>query len=103
MIKNYFKITWRNLLKNKVFSIINILGLAIGISVCLIIMLFIYNELSYDRFNKKSDQIVRVTFGGKMNGEVMKESSVMAPVAKSLMEEFPEVESATRLYNQEMS
>ncbi|HZK95407.1 MAG TPA: ABC transporter permease [Prolixibacteraceae bacterium] len=97
MIKNYFKIAWRNLMKNKAFSFINIIGLAIGISVCLIIILFVYDELSYDRFNKKADQIVRVTFGGKLGGEVMKEAVVMAPVAQTLMQDYPEVLDATRL------
>ena len=97
MFKNYFKIAWRNLLKNKAFSIINIFGLAIGIAVCLVIMLFIYDELSYDKFNKKADHIVRVTFGGKLSGEVMKEAVVMAPVAKTLLHDYPEVQEATRL------
>ena len=64
MIRNYFKIAFRNLWKNKGFSAINILGLAIGIATCLIIMLFVYNELSYDHFNLKSSRIVRVTFQG---------------------------------------
>ena len=97
MFKNYFKIAWRNLLKKKAFSLINIFGLAIGIAVCLVIMLFIYGELSYDKFNKKADQIVRVTFGGKLSGEVMKEAVVMAPVAKTLLHDYPEVQEATRL------
>ncbi|MEO5909263.1 MAG: ABC transporter permease [Pelobium sp.] len=102
MIKNYFKIAWRNLLKNKTFSIINILGLATGIAVCLIIVLFVYDELSYDRYNEKASQIVRVTFGGKMGGEVMKESSVMAPVAQAMLNDYPEVEKATRLHSNGM-
>ena len=97
MFKNYFKIAWRNLLKKKAFTLINIFGLAIGIAVCLVIMLFIYDELSYDKFNKKEDQIVRVTFGGKLSGEVMKEAVVMAPVAKTLLHDYPEVLEATRL------
>src|SRR5450432_220554 len=97
MFTNYFKIAWRNLMKNKIFSIINIFGLAIGIAVCLIIILFVHDELSYDKFNKKADQIVRVTFGGKLSGEVMKEAVVMAPVAQTLMHDYPEVLEATRL------
>ncbi len=60
MIKNYFKIAFRNLLRNKAFTAINIFGLATGIATCLIIMLYVQNELSYDRFNKKADRIVRV-------------------------------------------
>lgn len=97
MIRNYIKIAWRNLLKNKLYSFINIFGLAIGIATCLIIMLFVQDELSYDRFNEKADQIVRVVFRGKMNGELIKEASTMAPTAQTLKNDYPEVLAATRL------
>ena len=97
MIKNYFKIAFRNLLRNKVFSAINILGLAIGIATCLIIMLFVNNELSYDRYNKKANRIVRVFFQGNVQGEKLNETTVMPPVAQTLKAEFPEVEEATRI------
>ena len=60
MIKNYFKIAFRNLWKNKGFSFINIFGLATGISCSLLIFLFVKDELSYDRFNKDADNIYRV-------------------------------------------
>ena len=60
MLKNFFKIAWRNLLRYKGFSLINILGLAIGIACCLLVTLFILDELSYDRYNKESDRIYRV-------------------------------------------
>ncbi len=97
MIKNYFKTAWRNLIRNKWFSAINILGLAIGLATCLVIMLFVSNELSYDRFNKKADRIARVYFEGNVQGEKMKEPVVMAPVAQTMKNDFPEVEEATRL------
>jgi len=97
MLKNYFKIAFRNLWRNKAFSIINIFGLSIGLATCLIIMLFVQNELSYDRYNKKADRIVRVIFMGEVQGEKMKEASVMPPVAKTLLADYPEVEEATRL------
>ncbi len=96
MIQNYFKIAWRNLLKNKAFSFINILGLSIGISVCFIIMLFVQDELSYDRFNKNADKIVRIYFKANMNGGKINEAGVMPPVAKALKSDYPEVEDATR-------
>lgn len=99
MIKNYFKIAWRNLLKNKNYTVINITGLAIGIASCLIIMLFVVDELSYDRYNEKADEIVRVVFNAKINGEIIKEAVVMAPVAEALKKEFPEVVDAARLRN----
>ena len=61
MIQNYLKIAWRNLLKHKSFSLINILGLAIGIGACLIIFLYVHDELTFDQYNVKADRIVRVT------------------------------------------
>jgi putative ABC transport system permease protein len=74
MYKSYFKIGWRNLLKNKGLFAINISGLAIGIATCLLIMMFVVDELSFDRYNKKADQIVRVVLKGKVNGEIIKEA-----------------------------
>ena len=97
MLSNYFKIAWRNLIRNKAFTAINISGLAIGIATCLMILLFVQDELSFDRFNEKASQIVRVVFRGTMNGEKMKESSVMAPVAPTFRNDYPDVEDATRL------
>ncbi len=68
MIKNYFKIAWRNLLKNKVFSAINIIGLASGLASFILIALYVADELSYDRFNEKANRIYRINsdivFGG---------------------------------------
>ncbi len=97
MFKNYFKIAFRNLWRNKAFSAINIFGLAIGIATCLIIMLFVQNELSYDRYNAKADQMVRVVFRGTVDGQKMKEANVMPPVAKTLLANYPEIKQATRL------
>ncbi len=97
MIKNYFKIAFRKLWRNKGFSAINIIGLAIGIATCLIIMLFVNNELSYDRYNEKADRMVAIYFQGNVQGEKMNEGSVMPPVAQTLKADFPEVEAATRL------
>jgi len=98
MIKNYFKIAFRNFWRNKGFSAINILGLAIGIATCLIILLFVYNELSYDRFNLNSSRIVRVTFqGSSAGGEKFNEASIMPPVAQTMKADFPEVLDATRI------
>ncbi len=97
MIKNYFKIAWRNLWRNKGFSAINIAGLAIGITTCLLIMLYVNHELGYDRFNKKSGRIVRVYFQGEIQGQKLKEATVMAPVAQTMKTDYPEVEDATRL------
>ncbi|MBL7871142.1 MAG: ABC transporter permease [Cyclobacteriaceae bacterium] len=97
MYKSYLKVAWRNLLKSQGLFAINIAGLAIGIATCLIIMLFVVDELSFDRFNEKADQMVRVVLKGKVNGEVIKEAVTAAPVAATLEAEFPEVLQATRL------
>ncbi len=99
MFKNYLKIAWRNILKNKGVFSINIIGLALGIASCLIITLFVVDELSYDRYNENADEIVNVVFRGKVNGEEIKEGAIMAPVAKTLKQEFPEVLDATRIRN----
>ena len=98
MLKNYFKTAWRNILKNKVFSIINLLGLSIGISVCFIIMLFVQDELSYDRNNVNADRIVRVLFQSSINGSKINEATVMPPTAQALKSDYPEVQVATRLH-----
>lgn len=97
MIRNYLKTGWRNIEKNKGTSVVNIVGLALGIASVIMIMLYVSDELSYDRYNKKADRIVRVVFNANVNGEEMKEAVVMAPVAQTLKNDLPEVVDATRL------
>lgn len=97
MIKNYFRIAWRTVLKNKGLFTINIVGLALGIASCLSIALYVVDELSYDRFHKNSDQIVRVVLNAKMGDEIIKEASVMAPVGNTFLNELPGVVDATRI------
>ena len=99
MFKNYLKIAWRNVLKNKGIFTINIVGLSLGITTCLLISLFVLDEFSYDRYNKNANEIVRVVFNAKINGEEMKEAVTMAPVAKAFVQDLPEVIDATRLTN----
>jgi putative ABC transport system permease protein len=97
MLQNYFKIAWRNLLRNRAFSAINIIGLAIGLASCMLISLYVLDELSFDRFHEKGDRIVRVVFKGVMQGGEMKEAHVMPPTAAALKADYPEVLEATRL------
>jgi len=97
MFKNYWKTSIRNLWKNKAFSAINILGLALGMATCLLITIFVQNELSYDRYNTKANRIVRVTFKGIMESGVVKEANVMPPVAAAFKKDFPEVLEAVRI------
>lgn len=94
---NYIKTGWRHILKNKRVFSINIFGLALGIAACLLIFLFVKDELSYDQYNAHADQIVRVVFNAEINGEKMKEAVVMAPVAKTLKNDLAEVKDATRI------
>ena len=99
MLKNFFTVALRYLWRNKATTLIHVLGLALGIATFLLIVLFVQRELSFDRFNKKADRIVRVIFHGKMNGGEIKEANVMPPVAAALKADFPEVLDAVRLQN----
>ena len=98
MIKNYFKTAWRNLMKNKVFSFINILGLTIGITVCMMIFLFIMNEFSVDNFHKQGNNIYRVMRGFEDNGSIKSVSYLSGPYAPALLNDFQgEIKKAVRV------
>ena len=97
MFKNYIKIAWRNLKKDKSLFFLNSCGLAIGIASCLLITLYVWDELSYDRYYDNAGNIARVVLRGNVNGEELKEAVVAAPVAKTFKEDFPQVKNATRL------
>jgi putative ABC transport system permease protein len=60
MFKNYFKIAWRNLMKNKIFSLINIIGLSVGLTCCMLIAVYLYNEVSYDKYHKNINRLFQV-------------------------------------------
>jgi putative ABC transport system permease protein len=94
MLKNYFTIALRSLKKHKFYTIINVLGLSVGVAICLIISLFVINELSYDKEFKNSDRIYRIhsdiIFGGTRWNTVL----APAPMAAALEEDYPEVEAA---------
>src|SRR5215203_3823864 len=96
MIKNYLKIAWRNLMKNKVFSLINILGLTIGITVCMMIFLFIMNEFSFDKFHSNKKNIYRVMRG--VDASKNKVAYISGPYAPALLNDFPdEIKMAVRV------
>jgi putative ABC transport system permease protein len=97
MFKNFFRITIRNIFRQKVYSIINIAGLAIGIACSIIITAFILNELSYDKFHEKADRIYRLILDGKIGEEEMLSAWTAVPIAAALVQEFPEVVATTRL------
>ena len=98
MLKNYLKIAWRNLLKNKTFSIINIAGLAIGLACFLLIALYVADELSYDRYNINADRIYRVNTDLRFGGSDMKLAVCSDPMAATLKRDYPQVEDAARIY-----
>jgi len=97
MFRNYFKIAFSSLWRNKSFSAINILGLAIGLSVCLLITLFVIDELSYDKYNLKADRIYRISPDFKVNGSVFTDRESPAPMAAAMARDYPQIECATRL------
>ncbi len=99
MIKNYFKIAWRNLIKNKVFSFINIAGLTIGLTCCLLIALYIQHELSFDKFEEKGNRIARVIMRYNFNGssESNEGNYTSVRVAAVFPKTFPEVECAIKM------
>ncbi|MGH7237341.1 MAG: ABC transporter permease, partial [Candidatus Saccharimonadales bacterium] len=70
MFKNYFKIAWRNLRKSRLYSFINIGGLAIGMAVSFMLLIYVYNEFSFDKFNKNSDRLYSVLRNQPSNGEI---------------------------------
>ncbi|MBA4058736.1 MAG: ABC transporter permease, partial [Marivirga sp.] len=99
MLRNYLTIGWRNLRKHSFYSLINIVGLAIGIAACLVIVLFIQDELSYDQYNKNAHRIYRVDAEVRFGGNQFKMTYRSAPEAHALMQDYPEIESAVRFRN----
>ncbi len=98
MIANYLKVGFRNILRYKVYSSINLFGLAIGMAASLLIILYIADELSYDRFQKDSDRIFRIASSGRFQGNEFKDAVSSPPIAASLLQNVPEVESAVRFF-----
>lgn len=99
MIKNYIKTAYRTLRKNLGFTAINVLGLALGLATCLLIVFYVVDELSYDRFNLKADRIYRVNNDIKFGGNDQSYASSPAPLGAALVADIPEVEKTVRLIN----
>src|SRR6266496_1914085 len=97
MFKNYFKTAWRNLMKNKTFSFINIAGLAIGLSACLLILQYVNFELSYDQFNKNAPDIYRVVNDRYQDGKLIQHGTITySGIGKAMKDDYPEVVNYTR-------
>src|SRR6476619_7033565 len=86
MIKNYFKIAWRNLFRNKAFSLTNLLGLTIGITCTVLIFLWVQDELGYDKFHDNYNSIYKVMANRDFNNQVFTDENMVLPLAKSLQE-----------------
>jgi putative ABC transport system permease protein len=97
MLKNYFKVAFRNILKHKFFSFINILGMTIGVTACLLIILYVSDELSFDKFHTKADRMYQVGLHGKIAGQEIYTSTTCPPMSAALVADIPEIEESTRL------
>src|SRR5436190_4010034 len=99
MFRNHFKVAMRNLWKRKVYTLINILGLATGMAVCLLIVLFIQNELSYDNFQQQGDQIYRVALDRRYPGRSTSYALIPSSIGEAIKREYPEVKESTRIFD----
>jgi putative ABC transport system permease protein len=99
MFKNFLKVALRNLWKNKAFSAINIAGLSVGLAVCLLIVLYVKDELSYDKYNTQSENIYRVDADIYFNGTQFISAVSPAPLVPTLMKDYPQIVQYTRLRN----
>src|ERR1700744_775330 len=97
MFRNYLKTAWRNLVKNRFYSVINIAGLTLGLAIGILILLWVQDELSFDTFHKNAKNIYRLDIqGGTGNTKQIFDFGV-APIAKLAKEELPDVTNDTRL------
>ncbi len=97
MLKNYLKTAFRNLWKNKFYTSINIIGLAVGLATCLLITLYVLDELSYDRFNVKAGRIYRVNNEVKFGDNHFDMAVSPALLGSTMVKDFPQVEQYTRI------
>src|SRR6478672_1244354 len=95
MYKNYIKIAWRNIYRNKGFSITNLTGLTIGMSCTILIMLWVQDELNWDGFHDNRKQVYKLLANRDFNGEITTDISVPFPMADALRTNFPEVKHST--------
>ncbi len=93
MLKTYFLVAWRNFIRNKIFSLINVLGLSIGISASLAIFLIVYYDFTFDKFQKDRDRIYRVVMDMNFSGTDYHNSGVPSPLPEAVRQEVPGIES----------
>ena len=98
MLLNYLKIAWRNLQKHRFLSVLNIVGLSVGICCFLLIALYISNELSYDKYHVNNDRIYRINADLVFGGTSLSMAVTPDPMGAVLKKDYPEVEQFTRIY-----
>jgi putative ABC transport system permease protein len=101
MFRNYLKTSWRNLTRDKSYTLINIFGLAIGVAACLMITLYILDELSYDKFHERSDRIYRVYVDSHFGNNRFRSVLTPNPMKEALLSDFSQVESVTQFFKQD--
>ena len=101
MFRNYIKTAIRSLKKNLGFTAINVLGLSVGLATCLLIVFYVVDELSYDKYNTNADRIYRITVKARLNGHEGSYATSEVPLQAALKENFPEIEKATRLIDKD--
>ncbi|GAB3758287.1 ABC transporter permease [Spirosoma pomorum] len=99
MLRNYFKIAFRNLRKQRGFTFINIVGLAVGLSCCLLLVLYVNDELSYDRYNVKANRIYRINTDARFGGRTVALAVTPDPLGPTLKQDYPQVEQFVRLHH----
>ena len=100
MLKNFFKTAYRNIIKNKAYSIINFVGLACGLALSLLIITYVRSELGYDHFHQKADRLYRFSYAAP-NGLHL--ASIPPPIAPLLKDFFPGIEEVGRIYIRNVS
>ena len=96
MFGNYSKIAYRSLLRNKGYSFINVIGLAIGLACSMLVLLWVFDEISFDRFHAKADRLYRITYSEEINGQLSHYALAPYPSVKAFAEEIPEIKNFAR-------
>lgn len=99
MLTNYLKVAWRNLLRNRIFSIVNITGLAIGLGCFLLISLYVLDELSFDRYYDQAGNIYRINMDARWGGQDLRGAETSDMMGPLLKEDYPQVQEYTRVYS----
>ncbi|HEY9488875.1 MAG TPA: ABC transporter permease, partial [Chryseosolibacter sp.] len=98
MLRNYFKIAFRNFVQQKYYSLINTLGLALGTAACILILLFVQDEISYEKSFVNNEQIYRIIEEFPMGAHLSRSATVPFPVKNNLMNDFPQITDAALIF-----